>query len=276
LVCASCDPTGSRPVGYQNNDGESLVDATSGYAGQGFAANLPEYESSESDEKFNLPLYQPRYVFDGGRLFFDSYDALVPQDVNGTWDAYEYEPVGVPAGEDACTTGSVTYSERSDGCVGLISSGSSAEESAFLDASGTGGDAFFLTTAKLVSADYDNAYDVYDAHECTASEPCFPAVAQSPPPCSTGDACKPAPTPQPSLFGAAPSETFSGPGNVSPSVSAVAVGGKSLTRAQELERALKACRRDKGRKRRAVCERDAHKRYGTVASHKASAKRKAR
>ena len=41
-------------------------------------------------------IYQPRYLSNSGRLFFDSNDALVPQDVNGTWDVYEYEPKGVP------------------------------------------------------------------------------------------------------------------------------------------------------------------------------------
>jgi hypothetical protein len=280
LVCASCDPTGSRPVGIRVGESQGeldgqLVNADDGYVGQGIAAELPDPEQSESNE-FQLNLYQPRYVFDDGRLFFDSDDALVPQDVNGTWDVYEYEPVGVPAGADACATSSVAYSERSDGCVGLVSSGASAEESAFLDASGTGGDAFFLTSAKLVPADYDDAYDVYDAHECTASAPCFSATAGSSPPCSTGDSCKPAPTPQPSIFGVAPSETFSGVGNVSPTVSTVVVSGKSVSKTRQLERALRMCRRDRGRKRRVVCERDAHRRYGAVASRTASSKRKAR
>ena len=36
--------------------------------------------------------YQSRYLSDSGRLFFNSSDALVPQDVNGTEDVYEYEP----------------------------------------------------------------------------------------------------------------------------------------------------------------------------------------
>ncbi len=34
-----------------------------------------------------------------GRLFFDSPDALVPQDINGLEDVYEYEPTG----EGSCT-----------------------------------------------------------------------------------------------------------------------------------------------------------------------------
>ena len=39
--------------------------------------------------------YQPRYLSDSGRLFFDSPDALVPRDTNGLEDVYEYEPEGV-------------------------------------------------------------------------------------------------------------------------------------------------------------------------------------
>jgi hypothetical protein len=57
----------------------------------------------------------------------------------------------------------------------LISSGESAQESAFLDASESGGDVFFMTTAKLAPPqDFDHAYDIYDAHECTSASPCIP------------------------------------------------------------------------------------------------------
>jgi hypothetical protein len=39
--------------------------------------------------------YQSRYLADGGRVFFDSYDPLVPKDVNGKQDVYEWEADGV-------------------------------------------------------------------------------------------------------------------------------------------------------------------------------------
>ena len=100
----------------------------------------------------------------------------------------------------------------------LISSGTSSEESAFLDATESGGDVFFLTTAKLVPQDIDDAADVYDAHECTAQSPCIAAAAGAAAAVHDGsDSCKPAPTPQPSIFGAPASATFSGAGNVTPS-----------------------------------------------------------
>jgi hypothetical protein len=39
---------------------------------------------------------------------------------------------------------------------------------------------------------------------------------------------------------------------------------KTVTRAQKLQRALKVCKREKSRSKRATCERQAHKRYGPV------------
>ena len=60
----------------------------------------------------------------------------------------------------------------SSGCIGLISSGTSSQESAFLDASENGDDVFFLTAAQLVPADTDDAYDIYDAHVCSEASPC--------------------------------------------------------------------------------------------------------
>ena len=102
------------------------------------------------------------------------------------------------------------------GCVALISSGTSSSESAFYDASENGDDVFFTTTSRLVGEDYDNGYDVYDAHVCGAEGvPCRTAPV-APPPCDSGDSCKAAPSPQPELFGPAPSATFNGAGNVTP------------------------------------------------------------
>ena len=211
LICASCDPTGARPVGVEYKETEQLVAGEFSTSDHPWvAANLPPWLRTDSQEN-GESTYQPRYLSDSGRLFFDSDDALVPQDVNGTQDVYEYEPAGV----GSCTTGNVTFGERSDGCVDLISSGTSSEESAFMDASATGGDVFFITAAKLVPADRDTARDVYDAHECTSASPCTQAPA-APPPCTTEASCKPPPTAQPSVYGLPSSATFSGPGNIAP------------------------------------------------------------
>ena len=269
LSCASCDPTGARPVGreyFRLEPGSGgLVGGPRGIWGRSewVAANVPGWQHTNIGEE--VQDYQSRYLSDGGRLFFNTDDALVPQDVNGTQDVYEFEPPGV----GTCRTGSVTFSERSGGCVGLVSSGTSPTESGFLDASEGGGDVFFVTGERLVPQDFDTSLDIYDAHECTTQVPCRPVVG-SPPPCSTGDACKPAPTPQPAIYGSPSSATFSGVGNVTPAMAGGAAP-KSLSRAQKLARALKACHAKRG-KARAVCERRARKRYAVKASRKASRK----
>ena len=213
LACASCNPTGARPVGVFDAPQKLLVDRRETWntyrtgANHWLAGSIPGW-----DQGFGGGTYQPRYLSDGGRLFFDSPDALVPGDTNGLEDVYEFEPPGV----GGCTTASAGFSERSGGCVDLISSGTSKAESAFLDASESGDDAFFVTAGQLSAADRDTSFDVYDAHVCSAGVPCVAAPVASPP-CTSGDSCKAAPSPQPAVFGAPASATFSGAGNVAPS-----------------------------------------------------------
>jgi hypothetical protein len=85
-----------------------------------------------------------------------------------------------------------------------------------MDASESGDEAYFLTSARLSPLDRDAARDIYDAHVCTSTSPCiaFPDVQS--PPCSTEASCKASPTPQPSIFAAPASATFAGPGNPPP------------------------------------------------------------
>ncbi len=263
LVCASCDPTGARPVGLfvgEHVAEITLVDFIKTWENHWLAANIPGWTASS----LNSPaVYQSRYLSDSGRLFFNSSDALVPGDVNGKEDVYEYEPSGVGScqapgyGQSA----SDVFVEGEGGCVGLISAGSSSEESAFLDASESGGDVFFLTSSRLAPQDVDTSYDIYDAHECTTAVPCAPPPVAVPPACTTADSCKPAPSLQPAIFGAPASETFAGSGNVVASGSAPVVTGRSLTRAQKLAKALRACG-GRPRRRRAGCRRLARRRYG--------------
>jgi hypothetical protein len=98
----------------------------------------------------------------------------------------------------------------------LISSGESGNESALLDASESGNEVFFMTTAKLSTQDFDNSYDIYDAHECTAASPCIPPPPSAAPECTTAEACRAAPQPEPGIYGAPASATFSGLGNLTP------------------------------------------------------------
>jgi NHL repeat-containing protein/WD40 repeat protein len=277
VVCASCDPSGARPHGVEYGGSISNLPLAGGggrvWSTQTWlAANVPGWTHYEVGDA----LVQPRYLSDSGRLFFNSSDALVPKDVNGIEDVYEYEPRGVPAGERACSpsaaSGGVVYvegaaGEAGAGCVGLVSSGASREESAFMEASGDGGDVFFVSTARLSPLDSEGGLTVYDAHECTTASPCVAPPPPPPPACSTEASCRAAASPQPSIFGAPASATFSGPGNV------VSPPPRKKTaaevRAEKLAKALHACRRFKKHSKRARCEKVAHRRYAVKAARHA-------
>jgi DNA-binding beta-propeller fold protein YncE len=129
---------------------------------------------------------------DSGRLFFETQEALVPSDANGQFDVYEYEYEG--------------------GRVSLVSSGTSSSESRLLGTSESGDDVFFSSRQALVPQDtQEGVLEIYDARVGGG----FPATS-APPPCTTADACRTPVSPQPSLFGAPSSQTFSGAGNLAP------------------------------------------------------------
>ncbi|MHB8241304.1 MAG: hypothetical protein ACYDHN_04875 [Solirubrobacteraceae bacterium] len=172
LDCISCTPKGIPPTG-----GSLSYDQpeTWDYEFNG--------ESHAINENHDLSA-------DGNRVLFDTRDALVPQDTNGTEDVYEWE----------------------DGNVFLISTGISAQPSHLLDGNFDGGDAFFATAQGLAPGDTDGGYDVYDAR--------IPHPGDNPPasavPCQ-GDVCQGPPSIA-SLLGAPASATFSGLGNPAPAV----------------------------------------------------------
>jgi NHL repeat len=211
LTCVSCDPTGARPLGVFDKDAFPglLVDRPQTWGGQTLAGSIPGWTLRSVLQS----TYQSRYLSNSGRLIFNAADALVAGDSNGLEDVYEFETPQGPGQpqSDGCTSASPTYSGVSGGCVGLISSGTSGEESAFLDASESGDDVFFLTAAKLSATDSDAAADVYDAHVCSAELPCPPPPAPTPPACA-GDACQaPASPPAHPTPGTL---LLNGPGNV--------------------------------------------------------------
>ena len=214
------------------------------------------------------PTYQPRYLNDSGRLFFNSLDALVPQDVNGTGDVYEYEPTGV-GGCSSPSAGPAT-----PGCVGLISSGTSPEASAFLDASASGDDVFLLTAQQLTSNDIDTREDVYDAHVCTGTSPCITPPSSPPAPCSGESSCRSAQAPQPGVFSAPLSATYSGPANPAPPPPPPPVKPKPPSKAQLLAKAIASCKKryPHAKKRRGACQRAAHKRYAAKKAARKKAK----
>jgi hypothetical protein len=254
LVCASCNPSGARPSGVFDERGAIpglLVDHglfySPAWGGHWLAGSIPGWTSATHEE---VAWHQSRYLSDSGRLFFNAADALVPRDTNGREDVYEYEPNGV----GGCA--------RPAGCVGLMSSGTSGEESAFLDASESGDEVFFLTGSRLAPQDVDSSLDVYDARVCSASSPCLAGPPVPAAPCSSGDACRGAAASQSGVFGAPSSMGVSGVGNLAPPAGGPVVKGKRVSRAQKLASALRVCRK-KPKRRRVVCETRARRLYGS-------------
>jgi hypothetical protein len=263
LRCVSCNPTGARPVGVLDPPTDKelplLVDRPEVWHGRWLAGSIGGWEQVDAAHA----LYAPRNLDNSGRVFFDSADGLVVGAANGKEDVYEFEPDGV----GGC--------QLVAGCVGLISSGSSSEESAFVDAGGVGPgggegeDVFLMTAAKLVGQDTDNARDIYDAHVCSGAVPCASGVVVVPPACNTSDSCRSAPMAQPDVFGPPASATFSGPG-ITTHVQVLAKTAGEV-RAERLAKALKACREKKKRAKRVLCERQARRAYAARA-HKTSVK----
>ncbi|HEX4438091.1 MAG TPA: hypothetical protein VH061_14995 [Solirubrobacteraceae bacterium] len=276
LSCVSCDPSGARPRGVfdppetnpQNEEGWGLVvDRMKIWQGRWLAGSVPGWTKSEHDRA----LYQSNYLSDSGRLYFQSPADLVPEAVNAKNDVYEYEPIGIPNGPQRCTSAGRTFVTGLNGCLGLISSGSSPREAAFLDASRSGGETtggegedgggeVFFLSAGLSASEQGASFSVFDAHECTASRPCLThSETGAPVPCSTTESCRPlsvlAPVSQTPGTAAVPRAN----GNVLPFQ---AKAKPKPTRAQLLAAALKSCKKDKQSRKRRTCEATARKRYG--------------
>ena len=179
----------------------------------------------------------PHSVSDNGQVFFQTGEALLPRDTDGVGDVYEYDYAGG---------------------LHLISAGTSSSPSTLLDASESGDDVFFLTRQKLLPQDTnEEALSIYDARVDGG----FPeSSSQS---CTTPEACRGSGSPQPSIFGAPASQTFSGVGNLTPPPTAKLVV-KPETRAQKLAKALTTCKKDKRKAKRKACESKARKQFGTA------------
>ena len=144
LSCASCNPSGERPL-----EGAHKL-----------AGYLPV---SLEDGVSQLRLISE----DGGRVLFQSSVPLVAQDVNGKDDVYEWESDG---------TGSCRLSV---GCIYLLSDGSSSAPSFLLDGSADGSNVFIATSAQLVPRDENEIYDVYDVRIGVEAPPTPPQCTGS-------------------------------------------------------------------------------------------------
>lgn len=241
LVCVSCNPAGTPATAD---------------------AELENFRSVPP------PIVIENLSEDGSRVVFETSEALVSADTDGTNDVYEWEEGagGVPT-------------------VALISSGSSSvypslpkrevsyvpQQNMLLAVSPNGSDIVFSASEQLVpEAGAGGTQGIYDARVDGG----FPAP-EVPVPCEGAEECRPAGS-SPPLLQAPVSVTFSGSGNLAPSVPvsvAVKPAAKPLRRAQRLAKALRACRKDKAKAKRAKCEERARARYGLKAENKRSQKR---
>ena len=225
LVCVSCNPSGSRPSGGDVSTGAGAMPL-----GEDIASYLPHgFAGGNFNGGRGAPLFPPHALSDSGhRVFFNSFDSVVPEDTNGTWDVYEWEAPG--AGD--CTAGGPTYSSQNGGCVSLVSTGQSSVESAFAAADPEGRNVFFHTTSGLDPRDAGSV-DIYDARIDGGS----PSPAE--PPACEGDSCQSVPEPPQATTPS--SAAFRGPGNLNP------VNTRSCARparrAQKLSRRAKLLRR---------------------------------
>ncbi len=153
------------------------------------AKDVTVVPAMSSGDRYDYVGARPRFLSDDGRVFFSTKSALVPEDVNGVFDAYEYDG---PSGE-----------------LHLLSSGRGSAPAMFADASPSGDDVFFVTRQPLVGADTDGgALDFYDARVGGGfTEPDPSPAACSEEACQTAGAAPPGAT-------AAATATLRGAGNV--------------------------------------------------------------
>jgi hypothetical protein len=167
LLCISCDSSGAPP------SADALLEDIR------FLSGPVTYETMIANMSD-----------DGQRVFFQSFDRLLPEDVNDTEDVYEWKAEG---------TGGCT---RAGGCLALISSGQGEGPSVIYAMSADGHDVFIQTNEKLVGSDVAGSPSIYDAREGGGIPE--PAEAQ---PCQ-GDACQGQGSEQPML--PAPATTGTG------------------------------------------------------------------
>jgi len=168
---------------------------------------------------------------DGDRIFFESMEALVPQDTNGQRDVYEWERDG----SGGC--------RREAGCLYLLSGGASSAPSFFLDASESGDDVFMVTRAQLVAADQNEVFDVYDARVGAPAPVAAPAC--------TGTGCQGVPG-TPPIFATPSSVTFSGAGNFEAPARHIVKQTKKKAHKKRPKRRKKARRADRLHRGRSV------------------------
>jgi hypothetical protein len=241
INCVSCDPAGAPPTTHVSNT----------YPVHQYLYDEGAFLQTSFDAEF-----QPRWMSsDGARVFFETGQPLVPQDVNGLQDVYEWErPASGSETDNTCSRSSRSFSEVDKGCVYLLSGITNADDAYFVDASENGDDVFLMSRGKLAPGAGNENMALYDVRVDGG----FPEPALA----CTGTGCQGVP-PAPPRFATPASVTFAGTGNYAPQPpSSKPTSSRPTSRTVLLTRALKACRAKHGRRKRAACESAARRRYG--------------
>jgi len=188
LACASCNPSGSRPVG--ENIGGQLNQYWA-------AGHIPGWQNALNDSRLLSD--------DGQRLYFEATDSLVARDTNGVGDVYQWEEEGA----GSCDQADPGFAPDAGGCIELISGGKSPRKSEFVEADPSGKNVFIGTLSSLVPQDY-GLVDIYDARVGGGFDPPPSPAAEC-----EGEACQSPPPPPEAPTPA--SSAYAGPGNVAKS-----------------------------------------------------------
>jgi hypothetical protein len=260
IACASCAPSGAPPIKAEDAHNEA-----------GKATYLPGDFGS---------LTQMRRLIsaDGSRVFFNSDQPLLPLDKDGIQDVYEWERPAQP-GEIDNTCKAEDVSSATGGCTYLLSGGASGSSGSYLlDADETGDNAFFVSrTAFVPGGGNGEKPNVFDARVDGGFKGAPGAIIQ-PPECKTAEECK-EPQGEPPVESFPASAAFSGAGNLIAPLEAIKPpaekpASRKLTRAQQLAKALKACRKDRSKKQRTKCETSAHGKYSPTPKKKTKSAKK--
>ncbi len=224
----------------------------------GQAHLIPRFMMDNGELPYQTP--SPPFISDdGSRAVFETNEALVPQDVNGTSDVYEW----VREGTHGCEPASAAYSSVVDGCDYLLSSGLGEEVpnlNAITDGTHLVGatenlqDVYIQTSESLLPG-LDDASKVYDVRVDGGFPYSVAAGGCEPGGCRSGSG-------ETATVGESTTDAFAGPGDLK------GVAGRKGDQAALVRRrrlalalALKACRRQHAVHRRVACERRARRSY---------------
>jgi hypothetical protein len=246
LTCASCNPSGEPPVASRIAE----FGGSSGAIRETHGSFLPTSENDVGGSHYGAAGAgdQRRVISeDGGRVFFDSIEPLVPQVSNGYLDVYEWEAPG----EGSCNA--QVASPVTGGCTFVLSGGQDEENSYLIDASSSGSDVFFVSRAQLVTGARGQADVVYDAR--------VGGVVPPEPVSCSGTSCQGVP-PAPPIFSTPASVTFDGPGNFPPPPTPAVVKPKPKPKPKNCAKGKKLahgkCVKAKREKQKAKAKKSAH------------------